>query len=63
MVRGLPESKEKGDEDLVSELFKDIGCLLVEITSTVRLGRKEVESKTRPLRVILKKTKKQRMKY
>ena len=36
-VRGLPENKEKGDQDLVSELFKDTGCQQVEITSTMRL--------------------------
>ena len=43
VVRGLHENNEKEDQDLASELFKDIGCLQVEITSTMRLGRKESE--------------------
>ena len=54
VVRGLPENTEKEDQDLASELFKDIGCQQVEITSTRRLGREEGDSKMRPLRVILK---------
>ena len=45
MVRGLPENNEKEDQDLSSELLKDIGCQQVEIASTIRLGRKEDEYK------------------
>ena len=55
MVRGLPENKEKEDQDLASEIFKEIGCHQIEITSTMRLGRKEKEPKMKPLRVTHKK--------
>ena len=54
VVRGLPENNEKEDQDLASEMFKDIVCHQIEITSTTRLGRKEGEPKMRPLRVTLK---------
>ena len=45
VVRGLPENNEKEDQDLAREMFKDIGCHQIEITSTMRLGRKEGEPK------------------
>ena len=54
-VRGLSENNEKEDQDLAREMFKDIGCHQIEITSTMRLGtKKEREPKIRPLRVTLK---------
>ena len=52
--RGLPENNEKEDQDLAKEMFKNIECHQIEITCTMRLGRKEEEPKMKPLRVTLK---------
>ena len=54
MVRGLLENNKKEDQDLASEIVKEKGCHQIEITSTMRLSRKEGGPKIRPLRVTLK---------
>ena len=60
VIRGAPESTELEDQDLVQEVFADIGCPDIEIESVIRLGRidnrqpdSDARPKTRPIRVIL----------
>ena len=60
VIRGAPESTKLEDQDLVQEVFADIGCPDIEIESVIRLGRidnrqpdSDARPKTRPIRVIL----------
>ena len=62
MIRGIPETTDIEDSDLVQEVFEDIGCPDIEVESIIRLGRIDnrqsdtsdgTRPKTRPIRVIL----------